>query len=125
MRFLSAKAHTLIGLIVGVVLLFAPQIFGFNAYEAPTSVAIGVAIFIILSELVTTSQISPFKWVPMQIHLVLDYITGAFLAISPWLFGFAGTMPNIWVPHLIVGILVIGYAVVTDPTTAAPEHVAE
>jgi membrane-bound metal-dependent hydrolase YbcI (DUF457 family) len=115
MRFLSSKTHTVIGLIVGVVLLFAPQLLGFSNNQTASMVPLIVGIFIIISELITTSRLSLFKLVPMKIHLVIDYLTGAFLAISPWLFGFANGPSNEWVPHLIVGILIIGYALVTNP----------
>jgi len=113
MRFISPKTHTIIGLVVGVILIFAPQIFDFSNDQSAASVAIGTGIFIILSELITTSQISPLKIIPMRIHLILDYITGVFLALSPWLFGFA---ENVWAPHLIMGILTVGYAAFTNPT---------
>jgi hypothetical protein len=125
MKFLSSKVHTIIGLVVGMALLFAPQLFGFSDNQTATLVPIYVGIFIIISELVTTSVISPIKLVPMRIHIVLDWITGAFLALSPWLFGFADEAANVWVPHLIVGILVIGYALVTDPNLESEKSVAE
>ncbi|HET6746912.1 MAG TPA: SPW repeat protein [Candidatus Saccharimonadales bacterium] len=121
MRFLSSKAHTIIGLLVGVVLLLAPYIFGFSDNPAASAVPLYVGIFIILSELVTTSSASPLKLIPMRIHLVLDYLTGIFLALSPWLFGFASAPANAWVPHVIVGILVVGYALVTNPAVDSTE----
>lgn len=125
MKFLSSKVHTIIGLIVGMALLFAPELFRFSDNQTATMIPIYVGIFIIISELVTTSVISPIKLVPMRIHLVLDWITGAFLALSPWLFGFADQAANVWVPHLIVGILVIGYALVTNPNLESEESIAE
>lgn len=115
MKFLSSKTHTVIGLIVGVLLLFAPALLGFSDNSAATTVAQVVGVFIILSELITTSQFSPLKLVPMRVHIVIDCITGLFLAISPWLFNFADAPANEWMPHVIVGILVIGYALVTNP----------
>jgi hypothetical protein len=115
MRFLSVKAHTVIGIIIGVLLLFAPSIFGFIDSTAATTVAQLTGIFIILSELITVSPFGLLRLVPMRAHLVLDYITGIFLALSPWLFGFYNLSANVWVPHLIVGILVVGYALATNP----------
>ena len=125
MKFLSSKVHTIIGLVVGMALLFAPQLFGFNDNQTATLVPIYVGIFIILNELITTSVISPIKLVPMRIHIILDCITGAFLALSPWLFGFADEAANVWVPHLIVGILVIGYALMTNPDVESEKSIAE
>jgi hypothetical protein len=122
MRFLSSKVHTIIGIIVGIALLFAPQIFGFSDNVAASMVPLYVGIFIIINELITTSRLSLFKLVPMKVHLVIDYVTGIFLALSPWLFGFSTAPANAWVPHLIVGILIVGYALVTNPTVDTVEE---
>jgi hypothetical protein len=96
MRFLSVKAHTVIGLIIGIVLLFAPSLLGFSNNTAATTIAQLVGIFIILSELITTSQFSLLKLIPMRAHIILDYITGAFLALSPWLFGLVNSPAHEW-----------------------------
>lgn len=115
MGFISTKAHTVIGLIVGVVLLFAPNIFGFTDNAAASMVPILIGIFIIINELITTSPYSPLKLVPMKIHIGIDVATGLLLALSPWLFGFMNAAQNNqWLPHLIVGIMVMGYALLTS-----------
>lgn len=125
MRFLSMKVHTIIGLVVGVVLLLAPSIFGLGSNQAATTVPIIVGIFIIVNELITTSPLSPLKLVPMRIHLLIDYVTGLFLALSPWLFGFMGADTNMWLPHVVVGLLVVIYALLTNPVAVeSNEHVA-
>ena len=116
MKLLSSKTHTIIGLVVGVALLLAPWLFGFNDVESAALVARLVGLFIIINELITTSDASPLKLVPMGTHIVIDCLTGAFLALSPWLFGFATLSANVWVPHVIVGLLVIGYALATNPS---------
>lgn len=114
MRPISTKTHTIIGLVVGVVLIIAPWIFGFNDVAAAMLSAVLVGVFIILNELITTSPYGLVKLVPMRVHLALDVVTGLFLALSPWLFGFSGAAANVWVPHLIVGIMTIGYALMTS-----------
>src|SRR4051812_11227592 len=114
MRPISTRTHTIIGLVVGVALIVAPWLFGFaDESGAAVKVPIFVGIFILLSELTTTSPISPLKLVPMRVHIVLDVLTGIFLLASPWLFGFADLETNAWLPHVIVGILVAGYALMT------------
>lgn len=125
MKFLSSKAHTTIGLCIGVALLIAPWLFRFSSIDGPTvGIPLIVGLFIIASEMTTTSSVSLFKLVPMRIHLIMDYLTGAFLAASPWIFGFADLSPNAWLPHLIVGLATIAYALVTDPidTSATEEY---
>ena len=115
MNKLSSRTHTIIGLVVGVALLFAPWLFGFaDKGGAAVMVPIYVGIFIIVSELTTTSSLSPLKLIPMKVHVMLDVLTGLFLAASPWLFGFSDFEANAWVPHVIVGLLTIGYALMTN-----------
>lgn len=117
MKFLSSSTHTVIGLIIGAALVIAPWLFGFvEVGGAAVAVPILLGLFIIISELTTTSPASPVKIVPMSTHLVVDYLTGILLALSPWLFGFADLAANAWVPHVVVGILIVGYAMVTIPS---------
>jgi len=115
MKFINSRVHTIIGLVVGAALLVAPWLFAFaDQGGAAVMVPLIVGAFIIISELTTTSEASPFKLIPMKAHIVVDVITGLFLALSPWLLGFSNLEANAWVPHLVVGILVAGYALVTN-----------
>lgn len=117
MKLLSTRTHTIIGIIFGLALIAAPWLFGFSdTGGAAMLVPIYVGIFILLSELVTTNPYSLVKLVPMYVHVVLDVLTGAFLLISPWVFGFANSDTNTWLPHLVVGALVVGYALFTRVT---------
>ena len=58
--------------------------------------------------------------ISMRTHLIMDYILGLFLAASPWLFGFSDRPANEWAPHLVVGLLIFGQALMTSHT--ATEH---
>lgn len=125
MQIISTRLHTIIGLIVGLALIVAPWLFGFadrGGAEMMTPIYIG--IILILSELTTTSPLSLIKLVPMRIHIVLDALLGLVLLASPWLFEFSDLEANAWVPHVIVGILIIGYALVTN-TANEDSSVAE
>lgn len=116
MKIIPSRIHTYIGLVVGVALIVAPWLFGFSDESAPTWTAIVIGVFLLVNELMTTSPSSPIKVIPMRVHIPIEIVTGIILAASPWLFGFADLDENAWVPHLIVGILVAGYALITDPT---------
>ena len=113
MKFISAKAHTIIGLAVGIALLVAPYIFMFSDDSSASMVAMIVGAFIIVNEFITTSPASLLKLVPVRVHIIIDILTGLVLAASPWLLGFYDTPVNHWLPHLIVGALVVGYALMT------------
>jgi hypothetical protein len=104
-----------VGVIVGIALIAAPWLFGFaDQGGAAVMVPIYVGIFILLSEMTTTSPWSLLKLVPMSTHVAVDVLTGLFLLVSPWLFGFADLKANAWVPHVVVGALVVLYALMTQ-----------
>lgn len=106
--------HTIIGLIVGAALIVAPQLFGFaDVGGAAVMVPVWIGIIILLSEVTTTSPLSLIKLVPMRIHIMMDVVLGLVLLVSPWLFGFSDLDVNAWLPHVIVGVLVVGYALMT------------
>jgi hypothetical protein len=114
MKLLSPRTHTIIGFIVGIALLFAPNIFGFNDVGgAAVAIPRILGIIILLSELTVRGSFSGMDLVPMKTHLALDVVLGIFLALSPWLFGFSDKGTNAWLPHLIVGLLIIGYVPMT------------
>lgn len=114
MKFISPRAHTIIGTIIGIALLLAPNIFGFSDVGgAAVAVPRIIGLIVILSELTVKGSFSGIGIVSMKAHTLLDMLLGAILALSPWLFGFADEEANAWVPHLVVGIAMIGYAAMT------------
>lgn len=122
MKFLSPRTHTIIGTLVGIALLLAPNIFGFSDVGgAAVMVPRIIGIIVLLSELTVRGTYSGMGFVPMHLHIWMDVLLGAILALSPWIWSFNDAGANAWVPHLIVGILMIGYALVTRPNTEPAE----
>ena len=109
-RFLPTSVHGVLDYLVGIALIAAPWIFGF-AYVGGAAVYVPIilGIALILYSLVTKYElgIPGIKFLPMPYHLVIDFVAAAFLAASPWIFGFASKPLNVWLPHLVVGIVVI------------------
>jgi len=66
---------------------------------------------------------------PTRIHGMLDYLLGALLIASPWLFGFADDAAARWVP-VAIGAGVVLYSLLTDYELGAvrrlqmPAHLA-
>src|SRR5471030_3017271 len=56
---------------------------------------------------------------PVQMHAVLDVISGFVLLVSPFLYGFT---PNVWAPHVILGglLFLFGIGVKNSPFTNKP-----
>src|SRR6201989_2597539 len=107
MRFIRTKFHAPLDYIVGVALIAAPWIFQFSDNTAATVVPIVLGIGLIAYSLITHYELGLWRLAPMAVHNVIDIAAGAFLALSPWLFGFADESANVWVPHVVVGLAAI------------------
>lgn len=122
-RFIPTSVHGVLDYIVGIALIVAPWLFNF-AYVGGAAVIVPIVlgIALILYSLVTRYEwgIPGIKFLPMPYHLVIDFVAAVFLAASPWIFGFASRPPNVWLPHLVVGIAVVVVVLLsqTQPRTA-------
>lgn len=122
MKFISTKVHGVLDYVVAVALVLAPIIFGFQdvgGAAVAVPVILGVGLFIY--SLLTKYELGVFKVLSMPYHLVIDFVAAAFLALSPFLFGFIDAAPNAWLPHVVVGIAVILVVIFsqTQPETLA------
>jgi hypothetical protein len=113
MRFIPTKVHAPLDYIVGVVLIAAPWIFQFSDNTAATVIPILLGIGLIAYSLFTDYELGIWRVFPMSVHNLYDIGAGAFLAASPWIFGFADESANVWVPHVVVGLAAIGLGLTT------------
>ena len=114
MKFISRKTHAVLDYLMGIVLIAAPWILGFAGNEAAKWSAVAIGVLMLLTSVMTNYEGGLVKMFPMGMHLTMDIIAGLFLAISPWLLGFSN---EIFLPHLILGILEIGAALCTQATS--------
>jgi hypothetical protein len=54
----------------------------------------------------------------MAVHNLFDIGAGAFLALSPWIFGFADEGTNVWLPHVVVGLAAIFLGLTTKQSSS-------
>lgn len=110
MRIIPTKIHAIIDYVMGVVLILAPWLLDFADGGPEQWVPVILGAGVILYSLLTNYEFGVMRVLSMPLHLGLDIVGGAFLAVSPWLFGFAD---DVWVPHLVVGLLEIGAGLMT------------
>ena len=121
-QFIPTKVHGALDYIVGFALIFAPMIFGFMDVGGPAVIipmVLGVGL--IVYSLFTKYEWGLVKVLGMPYHLIFDVVASIFLAASPFIFGFYTQAPNVWVPHVVVGIAVILVVIFSKPQPAAAE----
>ena len=120
MKFVSTRVHGALDYAMGLLLIVAPWLFGFASGGAETWVPVVLGAGVIVYSLLTRYEMGVVPAIGMTAHLWLDALGGAFLAVSPWVFGFADI---IWWPHVVFGVLEVAVALVTRRTpdkAAAP-----
>ena len=98
---MSTKTHGILDYVVGALLIVSPWLFGFAAGGAETWIPVILGAAALAYSLCTDYELGAVRIIPMSTHLTLDFLSGAFLAISPWLFGFAELVA---MPHLFLGL---------------------
>jgi len=112
MKIISILAHGVLDYAMGVLLIFSPWIFRFSSQPSATGVVLVLGVMAFIYSLLTNYELGLFKVIPMKAHLALDLLSGAFLALSPWILGFAGA---VYLPHLVLGLAEIVAVIMTDP----------
>jgi hypothetical protein len=124
MKVISRRAHGILDYVVGIILILAPRILGFDNGDAEARIPVILGFAAILYSLVTQYELGLFKLLPFRVHLMIDVASGILLALSPWLFGFA---QRVWIPHLVLGLFEIAAVVMTrtsasDSTATSGTH---
>lgn len=111
MKVISTKVHGIMDYLMGITLIAAPWLLNFNREGAETWIPVVLGVGVILYSLVTDYELSISKKISMRTHLTLDVLSGVFLAVSPWIFGFN---EYVYLPHVILGLLEIAAGVMTE-----------
>jgi hypothetical protein len=99
MKPITPRLHVMLDYPAGVVLILAPWIFGFcDVGGMAVAAPIAVGLLIIGQSLITDWELGVARILPLNIHLMMDVAAGAFLALSPFIFGFTDQGTNAWLP---------------------------
>jgi len=120
MRFIPTSVHSAVDHVVGPALVLAPTLLqlGRTSPEGLTARAVG-GVEAFYSNL-TDYELSMKNVVPMKVHLALDAVGGATLALVPQLTGARQRGKKHWLPHLAVGALEVGMAAFTKTEPPRP-----
>lgn len=110
--FISTRALGILDYLVALVLIGSQWIFGFSKID--NAAALFLPIFFgaltLVMAIFTNYEASFIKIFPLQLHLILDMVAGFVLLVSPFLWGFAG---SVWLPHVLLGLLLMVMAIYT------------
>ncbi|HVG14645.1 MAG TPA: SPW repeat protein [Chitinophagaceae bacterium] len=121
MRIIPTKIHGILDYLVGALLIASPWLFDFADGGAKQWIPVVLGASAILYSLMTNYELGASKTISMPTHLMLDLVSGIFLAASPWLFGFAD---EVYMPHLILGLFEIGASLMTKREPGTDAHTA-
>ena len=111
MKIINSKLHGILDYVVSFIIIISPWLLGFADGKAEMWIPIILGIASIIYSVVTRYELGIWKVLPFKTHLTFDALSGIGLAASPWIFGFAN---NIYLPHLIFGILEIAVVAFTE-----------
>jgi hypothetical protein len=110
MKIIPRKIHGFLDYLVGILLIAAPWLLGFADDGTATYIPVALGAGALVYSILTNYECGLVRRIPFRVHLELDVLSGAFLAISPWLFGFSN---KVYLPHLIFGLIEIAAGIMT------------
>lgn len=116
MKPISTRLHGYLDYLTGLLLIASPWLFDFAAGGPETWIMVLFGVATIVYSLMTEYELGIARTISMKTHLLIDFINGAILSISPWMFGFAD---YVYGPHLILGVISMFVSVITS---RIPEH---
>ena len=102
-RFIPTSVHAAIDHLVGPALVAAPTVLGLRRTSPEGIVPRAVGGVEAIYSNLTDYEMSMKNVVPMRVHLALDAVGGATLALIPQMTGARARGKKHWVPHLAIG----------------------
>lgn len=108
--------------IIALVTMSSPWLFGFvHVSAAALFIPLLFGWFQLIMAIFSNTKAGMVGIFPIQMHCVLNVLSGSILFISPLLYGFCS---GVWAPHVILGglLMLAGILVKNSPLTNAPHE---
>ncbi len=116
MKIIPRFFHGVLDYLVGLFLIVSPNLLGFaDTGGATVWVPRIIGLMMLLQAFMTDYELGAVKVIPFGTHLMADYVVGALLIASPWLFGFSDSSRTATLTAVLVGGLVLGSNLMTQP----------
>jgi SPW repeat len=124
---IPAFVHGVLEYALGALLVAAPWLFSFSSSSAK-AVSIVAGVLVLMFAASSALSTGLIKSIPVQAHVVLDYILGGLLIASPFIFSFSddGTATPFFIVTGIVYLLVtIATRFIREPKRPRRERAAD
>jgi hypothetical protein len=90
--------------VVALLMISMPWLMGFDESSSGYWPIIFIGCFVILFSFCTDYEFGFLEEIEIRTHLLLDFLVGIVLIVSPWLFGF---YDKVYLPYLVFGMIEI------------------
>ncbi len=104
MKIIPIKIHAVLDYLTAALFLTLPFLAAWNTDAISSGVFFILGAFTFFYSIFTSYELGIVKLIPFRVHLGIDFLSGVFLAASPWIFSFAD---EIFLPHLAFGLFEI------------------
>src|SRR4051794_35929285 len=116
MKIIPKFYHGVVDYLSGLLLLLTPNLFGFAEMSGAVVWLPRIAgMVILLQGLMTNYELGVMKIIPMAMHLMANYLIGAFLIVSPFVFGISSRSMTATIVLLLMGVTGLLAAAITEP----------
>ena len=111
-RLLPWPVHQVLDYLSGVFFVLAPFLLGFRNHETAVPLFIAVGVVELAVAVASPKPLGVVGVLPVKVHAAVDYLTGFFLILAPFLFGFTREEPAL-LTSIFVGLATVVVALVT------------
>jgi hypothetical protein len=120
LQVISIRAHRILDFIISLFLIGFSWLKNFSTDNPVVPGTIMMAGIAMLSYgLFTKYKKKGRGYISIRSHLLLDFLVGISLAVSPWLFGFSQI---VYSPHVAGGLVLIALAIFSCADYKKPSH---
>lgn len=98
------ELHNYVDYTIGSLLMACPILFSMKSESVEAKIIFTIGLAVILLNTITKHRLGLTKIISKKAHLKIDIFFGWLLAVSPFLFGFFGSMV---LPHFLFGCILI------------------
>ena len=120
MRVIPTNVHGAIDYVTAPALVAAPDVLRLDGGRASAAAPRVAGATAALYSALTDYELGLRRVIPMRAHVALDGVSGALVAIAPWVFGSARQGTRHWLPHALVGASEIALALTTKTEPEQP-----